>query len=142
MKKLLGVFMATAMIGGTACAQKLKKSEVPAAVKSNFVKQFPGVEAKWEKEDGKYEAGFKKMHHEMSAMFEANGAMTETEMEIKVAELPASVLKYVKENHPGASIKEASKITKVSGEVNYEAEVNGKDLIFSADGKFIRAAKA
>ena len=32
-------------------------------------------------------------------------------------------------------------ITKPGGEVNYEAEVNGHDLIFNKDGKYIRTTK-
>lgn len=118
-----------------------KKTEVPAAVKESFAKQFPGTTAKWDKEDGKYEAGFKHMGHEMSALFEGNGTMTESEMEIKVSELPVSVVNYAKEHHKGATIKEAAKITKANGEINFEAEVKGMDLIFDANGKFLREVK-
>jgi hypothetical protein len=77
----------------------------------------------------------------MSALFEANGAMTESEMEIKVKELPAAILEYVKTNRKGAAIKEAAKVTKANGEVNYEAEVNGKDMIFDAAGNFLKEEK-
>ncbi len=142
MKKLISLSVLSIGLVCFAHAQKLKESQVPAVVKANFAKQFPGVEAKWEMEDGKYEAGFKKMGHEMSAMIEPNGTITETEMEIKTSELPKAVTDYVKKNFPNATIKEASKITKSSGEVNYEAEVNGKDLIFTNNGDFIKSVKA
>lgn len=125
-------------IGFSANAQKMDASKVPAAVKSSFEKQFPGAVAKWEKEDGKFEAGFKINGHTMSALFEANGTMTESEIDMKVADLPATVLAYVKEHYKGKSIKEAAKITKSNGIVNYEAEVAGKDLIFDAAGNFIK----
>ncbi|HQS04056.1 MAG TPA: hypothetical protein PLT16_00285 [Daejeonella sp.] len=96
---------------------------------------------KWEKEDGKFEAGFKQNGNTMSALFEANGTMTESEMDIKVADLPAAVLSYVKDHYQGKSIKEGAKITKADGTVNYEAEVDGKDVIFDAAGNFLKELK-
>ena len=125
----------------SACAQKLDASKVPAAVKASFAKQYPGVIAKWEMEDGKYEAGFKKDGNSMSALFERNGTMTESEIDIKLVELPATVLAYVKEHYKGKTIKEGAKITKADGTVNYEAEVDGKDVIFDAAGKFLKEVK-
>lgn len=142
MKKLFGLLIVGTSVSFTACAQKIDASKVPASVKQSFTKQFPGASAKWQKEDENYEAGFKHQGHEMSALFDANGVMTESEMEIKTSELPAAVSAYIKTNHPGESIKEAAKITKANGEVNYEAEVKGKDLIFDATGKFIKEVKA
>lgn len=124
-------------IGFSASAQKITSSKVPASVKASFAKQYPGITAKWEKEDGKFEAGFKKDGKTMSALFETSGLMTESEIDIKVTDLPASILAYVKEHYKGKSIKEAAKITKADGAVNYEAEVDGKDMIFDANGKLI-----
>lgn len=128
-------------IGFTTSAQKVKEAEVPAAVKASFAKKYPAAVAKWEKEAGKYEAGFKKDGNAMSALFEANGNMTESEMDIKVADLPASVLGYVKAHYKGKTIKESAKIIKADGTVNYEAEVAGTDVIFDTNGKFIQEAK-
>ncbi|MFT3935788.1 MAG: PepSY-like domain-containing protein [Chitinophagaceae bacterium] len=124
-----------------ACMAQKEKIEVPAAVEKSFAKQFPGATAKWEKEKGSYEASFKQNGTSMSAVFGATGALEETEATIKSTELPAPVLAYVKDHKKNAAIKEAAKITKSSGEVNYEAEVNGKDLIFDESGKFIKEEK-
>ena len=74
-------------------------------------------------------------------MFEPNGSFAESEIDIKVSELPAIVLAYVKEHYNGKNIKEGAMITMADGTVNYEAEVNGKDVIFDAAGKFIKEAK-
>jgi Putative beta-lactamase-inhibitor-like, PepSY-like len=141
MKKLLSLVALATAFGFSACAQKLDASKVPAAVKATFEKQYPGVSVKWEKEYGKYEAGFKQNGNTMSALYEANGTMTESEMDIKVSDLPASVLAYVKENYKDKKIKEGAKITKSDGTVNYEAEVDGKDVIFDAKGKFLKEMK-
>ena len=141
MKKIMIMAIVAVSIGFTACAQKLDASKVPAAVKADFAKRYPGVTAKWEMEDGKYEAGFKQGSSSMSATFEPSGKFTESEVDIKVADLPATVLSYVKEHYKGKTIKEGAKITKADGTVNYEAEVNGKDVIFDANGKFLKEMK-
>ncbi len=141
MKKTMMIAALAVSFGLTACAQKLEASKVPAAVKSSFEKQYPGIKAKWEKENGKYEANFKQDGNTMSALFESNGTINEREMDIKVNELPATVLAYIKEHYKGKTIKEGARITKADGTINYEAEVAGKDVIFDANGKFIREAK-
>lgn len=141
MKKLVLPMLTTIVISASACAQKLDASKVPSAVKESFSKQYPGATAKWEKEDGKYEAGFKQNGTATSVLFEANGKLAESEVEIKKSELPAAALAYVAEHYKGKEIKEAAKITKSNGTVNYEAEVGGKDVIFDASGKFLEEIK-
>lgn len=142
MKKIMMTAIVAVSIAFTASAQKLNGSKVPASVKASFAKQYPGTTAKWEKEDGKYETNFKQNAHTMSAMFEPNGTFTESEMDIKVTDLPATVLSYVKEHYKGKNIKETAKITKADGTVNYEAEVSGMDVIFDSNGKFLKTVKA
>jgi len=141
MKKVLAVILLSSSLSFAASAQKLDASKVPAPVKEAFAKKYPGIVAKWEKENGKFEAGFKQGGNTMSALFEANGTMTESEVDIKVSELPAAVLAYVKEHYKGATIKEGAKITKADGTVNYEAEVNKMDVLFDVNGKFIKEVK-
>ena len=58
---------------------KLNASKVPAAVKNSFAKLYSDIATKCEKEDDKYEAGFKKDGNTMSAMFEQNATLTESE---------------------------------------------------------------
>jgi hypothetical protein len=122
-------------------AQKLNAAKVPVAVKAAFAKQFAGATAKWEKENGEYEAGFKMEGKEMSALFTADGKMTESEISIKPTELPAKVLAYVKANYKDKKIKAGAKITKADGTINYEAEINGVDVMFDSDGKFLKEVK-
>ncbi len=136
---LLSALIATA--GFSATAQKINATKVPDIVKASFAKQYPGVTATWEKEGGKYEAGFKKNNHNMSALFEVNGTMTESEVTIKVTELPHAVAGYVKEHYKGKTIKEGAKITKADGTINFEAEVDGKDVMFDDKGNFLKVTK-
>ncbi len=125
----------------TVNAQKLDVAKVPSAVKTSFEKKYPGVAAKWEKENGNYEVNFKQEGTTMSVLIDPKGTIVETETDIKITELPVAVLSYIKEHYKGKTIKEGAKITKADGTVNYEAEVAGTDVIFDANGKFIREAK-
>ena len=125
----------------SADAQKILPSQIPDVVKASFAKQYPGVTATWEKEGNKYEAGFKKNNQLTSALFEENGIMTESEVIIKISELPTNVLAYIKQHYKGKTIKEGSKITKADGTINFEAEVGGKDIIFDAKGKFLKVTR-
>jgi len=138
MKKyaLIGI---TGLISFGSFAQKLKEKEVPTAVVSTFHKQFPQAkELKWEKENGNYEVEFDLNKTETSALFDGTGKLLETETEIQINQLPDGILSHVKANYKGQKIKEAAKITDSNGVVMYEAEIKGKDLIFDANGIFIK----
>ena len=141
MKKLFIVVFVTGAIALSACAQKLKESQVPAEVKAAFQKQYPSITASWDKEDANYEANFKQSGKAMSAVIDKNGTIVETETDIPVMDLPKSAQDYIKKNYPGAKIEEAAKIVKANGDINYEAEIHHKDVIFDANGKFIKEAK-
>jgi Putative beta-lactamase-inhibitor-like, PepSY-like len=142
MKKYMLMVAVIATISLSANAQKMAAARVPAAVKAAFAKQFTGATAKWEKENGQYEAGFNMDGKEMSALFSTDGKMTESEVSMQPTELLTKILFYVKKNYKGKKIKTAAKITKADGTVNYEAEVNGMDVMFDADGKFLKEVKA
>jgi Putative beta-lactamase-inhibitor-like, PepSY-like len=141
MKKISMTIALGSLLAFVAQAQKINASKVPAVVKASFAKVYPGILAKWEKEDGNYEVNFSKSGHAMSAVIEPNGSIIETETAIRISDLPAKVAAYVKEHYAGKPIKEASKIINADRSESYEARVNGKDLIFDTDGKFIKEAK-
>ncbi|MBU0488204.1 MAG: PepSY-like domain-containing protein [Bacteroidetes bacterium] len=138
MKKAMILF-ALAIFATGLYAQKVKPQDVPEPVKTAFAKLYAGVTVdKWEKEDGNFEAEFKKDGKEISVLFDAAGTLMQTEEEIAVSALPQAVADYVSKNLGGKKIDEASKITLADGTVNYEAEVGKKDYIFDAAGKFIK----
>lgn len=85
MKRMLVV---VSMLAAVSCIAQ----EAPSVVKTAFAKNFPGATVKrWDKEDGKYEANFNKNGKSMSATFTADGTLEETETDIKISGLPASV---------------------------------------------------
>ncbi|RFM26425.1 PepSY-like domain-containing protein [Deminuibacter soli] len=139
MKPLMLVLVSGLFIT-TLSAQK--KEATPVAAQAAFQKAYPGAtKVKWGREDADYEVNFTAGGKELSAVYDASGTLKETEEDIRTAELPAPVAAYIKQHYKGASIKEAAKITRAGGEVNYEAEVNKTDLIFDKEGNFIKAVK-
>ena len=140
MKKLLILVLATALLTHLQ-AQKISAAKVPASVTNAFKKQNPDVKSvTWEAENGNFEANYKKGGGNYSEVFDKNGNLLETEVDIKVSQLPAAVPGYVK-SHYKSSIKEASKITKANGEVEYEAALSDKDVIFDVNGKYLKEVK-
>lgn len=128
---LLGVFT----LAGISYAQT---TGVPTAAKTTFAKLYPHAKSlKWDKEDGGYEASFTEKGKAMSLLFDTKGQLKETETDIAVTELPVTVRDYVAKQMPGKQIKEAAIIVDAAGVKKYEAEVGGKDLLFSVDGKLL-----
>jgi uncharacterized lipoprotein NlpE involved in copper resistance len=141
MTKAFLIVLTAAIFVLTGCSGKFNESQVPTAAKQAFEKNYPGIKGTWDKEDKNYEASFKKDGKEMSVVIDESGTIVETETDIAVTELPTTVQDYIKQHFQGMAIKEASTITKGNSEVNYEAEVGDKDLIFDASGKFTREEK-
>lgn len=147
MKNIIIVLFAAVLLSHTACAQKISADQIPASVISSFKTRFPGVtDVRWEKELSEYEANFKMNGNEISANFDANGKWLETEIEIKVSELPVAVQSAIHTYFSGYEIEEASKVESLRHGNCYEAEIEkGEetlDVLFSADGKLISQTKA
>jgi hypothetical protein len=139
MKKFLFVALA-AILTTSSFGQKTSKDNIPQAVKDSFKNSFPTVQnEKWEKENQNFEAEFDLNKQEISALFDPEGKLIETEVEIAIVDLPAQIVNYVSKNLSGKKIKEASKITDASGKVSFEAEVDGKDYIFDASGNLLKS---
>lgn len=127
---------AFASLAGAAEEKKPAPAQVPPAVVQAFQKAYPNVkEAKYEEKaiDGKtsYEVEFKDQGMELEAVYGADGSLVETEEKIKTADLPEAAAQAVKKAHPGATLKEAEKITKPDGTAGgYEVEVkDGKKTL-------------
>lgn len=146
MKKLLLTLALT--FGATLLAQteaKSAKNSTPVKVTQAFAKEFPNKKAKWEKEYGNYEAEFKLNGTDASAVYDANGNRKELEIEIPIKDLQPAIVAYLQKNYATYKITEAAKITDHKNVVTYEAEIKkGKDsfdVLFTQDGKFIKATK-
>ncbi|MGI8636191.1 MAG: PepSY-like domain-containing protein [Segetibacter sp.] len=141
MKNLIGLFLLATVTGVAVHAQDLKSNNVPGTVKSALLKKYPeAAKASWEKEKGNYEANWGgKSGEDNSVMFTPKGEFIEIVKAISVNELPKQVPAYIKQHYKGAKIAEAGKVTDSKGKTSYEAEVNGKDIIFDENGNFVKA---
>ena len=141
MKKSSMLMLPAILLVFAACGQKLDASKVPTAVKTSFEKAYPGVNAKWEKEDGNYEVSFKKDSKEVSIVVSADGIILETETAIALTELPAAAASYLKTHYAGKTIKETARITAKDGSLTYEAGLKEMDILFDSHGNFIKEVK-
>ena len=141
MKNIIAVTIAS-LFHLNADAQKVSEKNIPEAVKSAFMKQYPKADdAEWEMENLNYEVEFEMEDREFSAVFSKEGTFIEIEKEILVDALPDAAKQYVIKNYPDKKIKEAAEITMADGSKKYEAEIKGQDLIFNSKGEFIEAVK-
>jgi hypothetical protein len=119
-----------------AIAQKVNEKDIPAIVKSTFLKSYPNQNnVKWEN----YEASFTVFKTEHAVLLDSNGTILETEEEISVKKLPAKALAYIQQNYKNKQIKEAAVITDAHGTITFEAQVNAIDLIFDKQGTYIKS---
>lgn len=131
MRTSIILLFVTALCVTTAHAQN-----VPEHVKTIFSKSYPNAKkVKWDREDGMYEASFHMGGQKTSILYTTNGDVKETETEIATKELPAKAVVYAEAK---GTIKEAAKIVAQNGTITYEAEVNGMDLLFDAQGNLIK----
>ena len=139
-KSFLAIAIAIAAL--SAKAQDLKPKDVPAGVKTEFMKKYPEsatAKVSWEKEKGNYEANWGgKSGEDTSVQFTPAGVFVEEADAIPVSQLPANVASYIKAHYNGAKIREASKVTDATGHKMLEAEIKGADLLFDEKGTFIK----
>ena len=137
MKKSL--WISALICATTVIAIAQSKNATPDVVKSAFKKTYPqATQVKYEKEGTDYEVGFVLGGKNMSAVYNASGGLLETEEPVKTSQLPASVMSYYNAHYKGVAIKETAKIVNSKGETTYEVGTKKKDMIFDANGKFLK----
>lgn len=139
-KVMLSVILLVGIISTKVIAQDLKEKDVPTAVKAAFVKKYPEAKkVSWEKEKGNFEANWGgKSGEDNSVVFTPAAVFVEIVVAIPINQIPAGIAPYVAKHYNNAKIKEAGKVTDASGKHMFEVEIKGKDLIFNAEGIFIK----
>lgn len=134
------VCAAMSMAAGNLYSEYAGQPKIPQGVLDAFAKQYPGVKAKWEQEHGNYEATFEKDKHELNVTYDPQGNLIETEEEINISEAPATISTYI-EQHYHKKIKEIERVKDAKGVITYEAELGKVELIFDANGQFVKEKK-
>jgi hypothetical protein len=147
MKKIfLGITMMLSITQFVQAQEKTKKITVPITVKEAFSKDYPKSKVSWEMEDGDYEAHLKIDGSDASAVYDKKGHRKAVELSIKMTEIPADALDYIKKNYPTNKIIETAKTTDDKNTVTYEVAIGRKgktyDVLFDANGKFTKMMEA
>jgi Putative beta-lactamase-inhibitor-like, PepSY-like len=148
MKKIIALTAFSFLIGIWSFAQENeghRKVAVPSSVKTALGKNFPeshNYHITWEKENGNYEANWGGNGGEAnSAQFTPTGTFVEIVTEIPAKELPKAVSTYLGKHYKGAKLNDIGRALDATGRISYEVEIHGKDVIFDANGNFIKEEK-
>ena len=148
MKTLIPALTALALIACSAAAVASEErgstiKDIPQpvleAVHEVLQKVYPAAtEFEYEEEsvDGKiaYEVQFKDKGKKFELLYSADGALIETEEEIRISKLPKAVVKSIKKEHPQAKLKEAEQILNPDGTVRaYEVEFSDSKKVFELE---------
>ena len=147
MKKIIGIAALLFAISSATFAQEKgegsEKISVPSVVMEANMQKYPESKkyhVTWEKENGNYEANWGGKDGEAnSVQYTPAGVFIEIVRAISVSELPVNITTYVKQHYSNAKINEAGKVTDAAGKTSYEVEIQGKDVLFDANGNFIKA---
>lgn len=142
MKYQISILALLAFASTEMFAQKLNPNDVPAVVKNALEANTHVKDAHWDKEGSNYEANYKSGGKEMSVVFNEQGQMLETEVEVGKNDLPALAKDLLKKDYSGYKLEEVAKIIANNGDVTYEVEVEKLEktfeLIFDTQGKLIK----
>lgn len=115
---------------------------VPAVVKAENMKRYPESKTQqitWETENGNYEANWGGQDGEANSVaYTPSGTFVEIVKAIPVSQLPQSANDYIKQHYQTAKFGDVGKVLDAQGKTSYEVEINGKDVIFDANGNFVK----
>ena len=143
MKRMI-IPVAALMIAFSASGQKVKESDVPAAVKDAFAKQFTSAKnVKWSKEgEGEFEAEFRSDKGKQSANFDKDGKWLITETKISEKWLPPAVQATIKKEFADYEVEEAEQAETTDQGSFFEIEFEQKEKTIIAqisfDGKVLK----
>jgi hypothetical protein len=125
-------------------AQSVSKiaAEIPAAVIASNKNGHPkATQIEWSKKGTNFESKFTENGNIKIITYDEFGNSLEEEEIISVGALPADVMKFVKSHYKNPNIDEASRIKNQKGIITYEVEIKGMNLIFDANGVFLKSEK-
>lgn len=144
MKNLVLILISCALV--ISCSTNTKDSNEQVLKKSleeDFKASNPDAKnISWEVEGDYKEVEYTENGIEKSILYDAEGKIIESEIEIEAEQLGETILTYIEENYPEAEIEEAEKVKNADG-IFYEVEIETEDdqeieLLFSKDGSYIK----
>ncbi len=124
----------------TIQAQEIKKSDVPEAVKSTFMKDYKGAtDIEWKKDGDNFMVSFDMGRVDHKATYSATGTTISFQKEIPSTSLPAVIAKNIKTKYPNARIDDVE-WKNTSGKIIYKIDLDGKPDVkvwYGEDGTFM-----
>jgi hypothetical protein len=115
---------------------------VPDVVKNENMNRYPDSKTQqitWETENGNYEANWGGQDGEANSVaYTPTGTFVEIVKAIPVTQLPQSANNYINQNYKTPQFGDIGKVLDAKGKTSYEVEINGKALIFDANGNFVK----
>ena len=126
--------------------QKVKPEDVPQAVKTTFLQEFPNAKVKeWQVKDNQYSVLYKDDGTQQTSVFLATGGLIETRTPISKKELPDFIMQYVAGEYSGFDVNSCFLVQKPKTKDSYFVEVKksgmgtggNSELTFTSDGKLL-----
>ncbi len=134
------------LFAGSARAEDVKESKVPAAVRAAYKSKYaslPATEWEWKKKEGQYKAEFMRDGREYEAYFTTAGKWLYTESDLKNELLPQPIKDYIAgSKYAGWELDDVEERSSPEHSLFYKVEVEqGNDemnLYFLANGTLIK----
>jgi len=144
MRTVLIILAGSLFFSLNANAQFFNSSHVPEAAKVSFHITYPHAKRiLWSKDEQGYNARFDFNHKTYFAIYDGEGNSLAEVMELKKENLPARILKQLRENYKSFALKGAIMIKSIDGKVVYETHIVSKkevyDLTFNISGYMLSA---
>jgi hypothetical protein len=111
---------------------------IPDAVMDRFTLLYPDARnIEWQIVKENYKADFKNDKTTTMALIAWDGALLQTETEIKTTALPAVAIDYLAQNYPAKKIEQATIIEDMDGIITFEAVLDKVDLTFDSTGQVL-----
>ncbi len=138
MKKILLILTITCCSLFTY-SQKLFNNEIPEAVQNAFQTKFSNTDdVAWSKQGNKYVVQFEIGRTDYKAIFGEQGKMHMYKREIRVDEIPTTILSKINHTYRYQKIADVEKVVK-DGEVFYQMELDSRNfyakVVYTADGE-------
>ncbi|QNF31205.1 PepSY-like domain-containing protein (plasmid) [Adhaeribacter swui] len=138
MKKLL--VLISSIVALSACTPDTQSQKVPKQIVAAFQKIHPEANiTQWNDESPIWEAKYKNSQEIGAVSFNPKGEVVETELEIDDSQLTnqTAILEYIHSKYPKEEMQSIEKITKQDGNITYEIQITGKELVFDSQGNFL-----
>ncbi|MEO5674851.1 MAG: hypothetical protein ABIQ74_09410 [Chitinophagales bacterium] len=118
---------------------ELQKGDIHANINSTFNEKYPErQDAVWYKSSSGYMARYPgKNNMEEQVMFDSNGKIKGTGIQVENSTLPGKSSAYLKKNYTDKTYDRVYQLNSPTGEKSYQVWVDGKWIRFDSNGDYV-----